>query len=431
MAHLEANSSSDDKKSGTSRTKKRKHTYLVRKEEACALEDKIQRLRRKLAALEEANGDDDIKIARATLNNQALRMAVHSQHLAVASAHSMISYHLESQHENPMSTHIHLTKSRSERRETLIAMKRTKFTQCYSYLMERCRCLDMSKDHFSEDRFEDTDGNFTCHRFDVIHFRGVQSLKQVYDALTFFMFNMEISVSEMLGDITIREDYDNLDDGTYASNHRLVSSYESGVTTETNAVSFAQLFGHHNEFAGSPCSIVVADSVDEDDLHPYDTLTRVRRDVTVAVVLTEQRCASTEARSGGSAYSSRQDSDVMDVVVRRAIFIKVHRPEFWMPEYDLLDLYDRVTKWPDVMMQSVRATLAAQSFVLPVAADERAAFYRERAAETYNALWHFIAGTLAKVPYSGGRSLTEKNHLPAHSFLINTTNVEDSTYSSL
>ncbi|KAG1698458.1 hypothetical protein DVH05_015000 [Phytophthora capsici] len=37
--------------------------------------------------------------------------------------------------------------------------------------------------------------------------------------------------------------------------------------------------------------------------------------------------------------------------------------------------------------------------VMPVAAEERTAFYRERASETYNALWYFIAGTLAEIPY--------------------------------
>ncbi|RLN05763.1 hypothetical protein BBJ28_00017638 [Nothophytophthora sp. Chile5] len=36
---------------------------------------------------------------------------------------------------------------------------------------------------------------------------------------------------------------------------------------------------------------------------------------------------------------------------------------------------------------------------MPVAAEERTAFYRERASETYNALWYFVAGTLAEIPY--------------------------------
>ncbi|TMW61639.1 hypothetical protein Poli38472_010702 [Pythium oligandrum] len=36
---------------------------------------------------------------------------------------------------------------------------------------------------------------------------------------------------------------------------------------------------------------------------------------------------------------------------------------------------------------------------MPLAAQERAAFYRERASQTFNALWYFVGGTLAELPY--------------------------------
>ncbi|CAI5734113.1 unnamed protein product [Hyaloperonospora brassicae] len=37
--------------------------------------------------------------------------------------------------------------------------------------------------------------------------------------------------------------------------------------------------------------------------------------------------------------------------------------------------------------------------VLPLASEERAAYYRERASQTYNALWYFVGATVAEVPY--------------------------------
>ncbi|TMW59404.1 hypothetical protein Poli38472_004473 [Pythium oligandrum] len=37
--------------------------------------------------------------------------------------------------------------------------------------------------------------------------------------------------------------------------------------------------------------------------------------------------------------------------------------------------------------------------VLPIAAEERASFYRERASQTYNALWYFVGATVAELPY--------------------------------
>ncbi|OQR95374.1 ATP-binding Cassette (ABC) Superfamily, partial [Thraustotheca clavata] len=43
--------------------------------------------------------------------------------------------------------------------------------------------------------------------------------------------------------------------------------------------------------------------------------------------------------------------------------------------------------------------LIAFNSVLPIASEERASFYRERASQTYNALWYFVASTLAELPY--------------------------------
>ncbi|RAW21128.1 hypothetical protein PC110_g22429, partial [Phytophthora cactorum] len=45
-----------------------------------------------------------------------------------------------------------------------------------------------------------------------------------------------------------------------------------------------------------------------------------------------------------------------------------------------------------------QAMMTFQS-VLPLACSERASFYRERAAQTYNALWYFVGSTLAEIPY--------------------------------
>ncbi|KAG7388128.1 hypothetical protein PHYPSEUDO_013088 [Phytophthora pseudosyringae] len=45
-----------------------------------------------------------------------------------------------------------------------------------------------------------------------------------------------------------------------------------------------------------------------------------------------------------------------------------------------------------------QAMITFQS-VLPLACAERASYYRERAAQTYNALWYFVGSTLAEIPY--------------------------------
>uniref|UniRef100_H3GLW5 ABC transporter domain-containing protein n=1 Tax=Phytophthora ramorum TaxID=164328 RepID=H3GLW5_PHYRM len=45
-----------------------------------------------------------------------------------------------------------------------------------------------------------------------------------------------------------------------------------------------------------------------------------------------------------------------------------------------------------------QAMMTFQS-VLPLACAERASYYRERASQTYNALWYFVGSTLAEIPY--------------------------------
>ncbi|OWZ19440.1 ABC transporter [Phytophthora megakarya] len=42
---------------------------------------------------------------------------------------------------------------------------------------------------------------------------------------------------------------------------------------------------------------------------------------------------------------------------------------------------------------------------LPIASQERAVFYRERAAQTYNAFWYFFASSVVEIPYTFGAAL--------------------------
>ncbi|KAG6586998.1 ABC transporter G family member 31 [Phytophthora cinnamomi] len=52
-----------------------------------------------------------------------------------------------------------------------------------------------------------------------------------------------------------------------------------------------------------------------------------------------------------------------------------------------------------VFISTVFLGIIGFNSVMPVVAEERTAFYRERASETYHALWYFIAGTLVEIPY--------------------------------
>ncbi|KAG2980566.1 hypothetical protein PC120_g24941 [Phytophthora cactorum] len=325
------------------RPKKRVPTYVVRKEEARALREEVQSLHEQLAALQDATDHADIQLI--TAKNQMMRELLHTQELAIASTSAMIFNHLSNQSDNPIKAHIHLPKQRAARRETLVNMKDDKFRQCHAYLAARSRNLDMTKGHFCSEQYEDADGNLIWQPFDVTHFRGVKSLKQVYDALVFFMFNLEISISETVGDITVREDYDSVDNGAYISNHRFVSNHEF-VTSEVNTVSFAQYFEGSNPFESSSCAMLATDTVDEDDLHPYNSLEFVRRDVSAAVILTEERRSNPRRNSSDWSQAESEGEGECVVVMRRIAFMKIHNPGFEAPENSLVDMSERITQWP-------------------------------------------------------------------------------------
>ncbi|RLN53023.1 hypothetical protein BBJ28_00022314 [Nothophytophthora sp. Chile5] len=52
-----------------------------------------------------------------------------------------------------------------------------------------------------------------------------------------------------------------------------------------------------------------------------------------------------------------------------------------------------------VFMASLFNAMVSFQSVLPLACAERASFYRERAAQTYNAFWYFVGSTVVELPY--------------------------------
>ncbi|KAE8904874.1 ABC transporter G family member 29 [Phytophthora fragariae] len=58
-----------------------------------------------------------------------------------------------------------------------------------------------------------------------------------------------------------------------------------------------------------------------------------------------------------------------------------------------------------VFMSSLFNSMAVFQSVMPLTCAERESFYRERASQTYNAFWYFLAATLAEIPYCFASSL--------------------------
>ncbi|KAG6610547.1 uncharacterized protein IUM83_06568 [Phytophthora cinnamomi] len=295
--------------------KRRKSTVTKRKEEINDLKAEVRKLRSELELQSELRELQVVPMRTPPLGqvaseNVVLTAAIHGQQLGIARALSTLPPPLEL---HPLCTRICLKKSWEERSRTLLDIREEKFQAAYEYVKARSQ---LSSSHSSDERFETANGDVCCSIFQTFRFPGVESLKQVYDAVLFSMNNVEISICERLGHVTTRDDYDCADSSIY--NARMVSTNDMDVTTEVSGIMFSRLFGTAEGFHDEPCAMLVIDAVDEDELYPYVPSERVRKDVSAAFVLTVEK--------------SEVVGDELVVTLRRAAFVKLHYPKFDMSE---------------------------------------------------------------------------------------------------
>ncbi|KAG1695826.1 hypothetical protein DVH05_019165 [Phytophthora capsici] len=327
--------------------KKRKPTYLVRKEEHKALEEEIEHLEAEVTALQTQQvpvGEMLMKsMQRVEIQSKMIQESIRNQQLGVAAAQSLVFECARTQYCHPLWSRICLKRDWSERRSTLLTIREAKLQNGYKYNMIRCPYRSDGKDWESNEKFETDEGDVCLLSSAVIHFPGVDSLEQVFQALCFYINNMEISISERLGHITVREDYDVIEGSAF--NSRIISSDGNGVSMEANSVGFTQLFtGENPTFGGEPCGIAVSDSVDDDELYPYHSSERVRKDITGAIVLKEYR------------QQEPEDGKVV-VVMRRTGMLKIHHPELPLSPFAQQELQDGIADWGNVMIKTMREVL--------------------------------------------------------------------------
>ncbi|KAG1690814.1 hypothetical protein DVH05_027861 [Phytophthora capsici] len=321
--------------------KRRKSTSTKRKEEIGDLKAEIRKLRSELELGSElkqlrtpVKTEDRSSLERVAAENRTLSSVIQQQQLGVARVHSTLPPPLEF---HPLCSRICLKKSWHERSATLLDLREQKFQSAYEYVTTRSQ---HSSSYSSDERFETANGDVCCSIFQTVHFPGVKSLKQVYDAVLFSMNNVEISICERLGHITTRDDYECADSSIY--NARMVSTNDIGITTEVSGIMFSRFFSTAESFAGTPCGMLVIDSVDEDELYPYVPSERVRKDVSAAFVLTADQ---------------EQEDGSLVVTLRRAAFVKLYYPQFDVTEAVWQELQQDVARWGDVTTRAIRSVL--------------------------------------------------------------------------
>ncbi|KAL4138093.1 hypothetical protein PRIC2_001600 [Phytophthora ramorum] len=322
--------------------KRRKCTYAARREKAEDLREELRKLESEVTVLKiraagpEQESAVDAVLEQAKAENTKMNQTARAQHLHIAEMQSAMSRCYGTQQTHPLYTRIWLPKDWDQRRAMLVSIRDEKLRNAYNFVMDPRHYVDMDKTTYSDELFESAEGDFCGIRFETVQFPGVKSLQQVYDAAVYYLTNMEISITERLGHITVRDDYETIDDSVY--NARVLSMVCDNVTMETSSLLFPKLD------PDGKYGMVALDSIDEDELYPYDSAKRVRKDVSATVVFTARRKPSTNGAEGE-----------LVVTMRGAAFLKIHRPQFPMPEDALHELSTGIMAWGDVMVKTIRS----------------------------------------------------------------------------
>eukprot|EP00644_Phytophthora_capsici_P014736 jgi/Phyca11/573358/estExt2_Genewise1.C_PHYCAscaffold_530075 len=244
---------------------------------------------------------------------------------------------------SPLQDHIVLKNDEQSRHDTLTAIKLRKMEKAQRFMQMRRPKLDPCNTMGEERRYEAENGDFCSTRFTVTQFEDAQSVKQVFDLLLFYFCNIEISISEKIGHITIREDDGNDDKGIVQN--RLVSMTHKNVKMESNTVLFSQYYDRstdkNNGQGDGSFGIIVADFVDEDERHPYVPSQRVRRDVNAVLEIREFVPQRFKSMAGGAPARKSV------VVLSRWVQNRMHYPKFpvctdgWYELRDNMDLWGR------------------------------------------------------------------------------------------
>uniref|UniRef100_K3X395 Uncharacterized protein n=1 Tax=Globisporangium ultimum (strain ATCC 200006 / CBS 805.95 / DAOM BR144) TaxID=431595 RepID=K3X395_GLOUD len=186
---------------------------------------------------------------------------------------------------------------------------------------------------------------------DITQFEGAKSARQVFDALKFFFFNMEISISELIGFLTIREDEGAWHDGVFES--RIVPNVTQDVQVEMSTAMFSAFYDQHDEYGeGRPLGVIAADFVNFDELHPYSPAERVRYNVTVVLSVAEK----TRTRVNGNS----EGEDELVVVLGRSCFIRMHPSDLPLSPQVLQAMRDDIGKWEDMMPMKAKEIVSLQ-----------------------------------------------------------------------
>lgn len=220
-----------------------------------------------------------------------------------------------------------------------MGMKSSVLENAERFVRSRFPRLDPLKPMREEHCFEAPNGDYCSTYAAVTQLESATSVRQVFDAVQTFFCNIEISVSERLGSITIREDDDRHVSGL--TQNRLVSSTSpSCLLMESNSI----LFSHcdDDEQRGGGSGIIVSDFVDEDELYPYHPSLRSRRDVSACLHFSTH--SRPKRRANGDDADNEQETEKV-VVLTHWVNLRLHYPGYNVASSGWRELREHSERW--------------------------------------------------------------------------------------
>ncbi|KAG3111016.1 hypothetical protein PI124_g9730 [Phytophthora idaei] len=333
--------------------KYRKSTIDIRKEEIAKMLKELAGLHSRMEqlnarAMKPCTADEST--SEAAVANRVLRRVIQKQQLEVTQFHALMSeYALFSiRVGSPIHQAINLPRDEESRVSTLTMLRTRALELGAHFLKDRCPRINPCKSMREDHGYEAPNGDFYATYFSTSQFEN--SVKNVFDILLGYFSSIEICVSEKLGNITIREDDENLAPGI--TQNRLITTTIGSLQMESNTV----YFSHYEEGGSEPghehgYGLFVTDFVDKDERSPYHPHERIRRDFSAVLELTSypiHRHTSKTKTVGGSSCNGEEERVV---VVTRWIHSRVHRPQYEIPHSGWHEMGENTERWIQTMLE--------------------------------------------------------------------------------
>ncbi|EGZ12034.1 hypothetical protein PHYSODRAFT_517892 [Phytophthora sojae] len=275
-----------------------------------------QEVKKEKSRLEEARAQQNMLVDVIKLHQQSAG----DLHRLMIQASPLMHYRMTLM--TPMESYIRLSKDPAERRSKLLEIRDEKLDVVRQFVTAQTRGIDPTRGFFYVDTFERF-GKFYTVDFSVSLVNGM-TVAEVAEVIQDQFVVPRDGVSRLLGCVTNRTYYDAMvDTFLHARTVERVDLPErscdgrSFLVQESNAVFFLKKFaaGEVDESDGGGQSgeqgdltVMMSDFVDVDELHPYHTHSRVRKDISVGITL--RRHVGSDGAEG--------------VVMRRFSFVKHH-----------------------------------------------------------------------------------------------------------